>query len=120
VGARLLADIEQLVADLVDCRLPGDALPLAVDELDRIAQAALAQDIVANRGPLAAMRAAVDRAVIVRLLPDPHAIGDLGDHGASDRAVRADILAGGDGRAGRRWRTGLDPAHAVKREFTER
>ena len=77
VRSRLLPNLQQLVADLVDGLIPGDPVPLAVHELHRIAQAALAQHVVADRRALAAMRAAIDRAVVVRLLADPDAVRRL-------------------------------------------
>ena len=46
----------------------------------------------AGRGALGAVRAAIDRAVPTRLLTDPHAVRHFGDHGAADRAMRADIF----------------------------
>jgi hypothetical protein len=49
VGAGLGADLEHLVADLVDGLVPGDALPLAVDQLHRIFQAPVAMDQLAHR-----------------------------------------------------------------------
>src|SRR4029453_12411771 len=58
--AGLGTDLHQLVADLVDRLIPGDAAPLAVNELHRIAQPALAMDVVPHGSALAAMRAAVD------------------------------------------------------------
>ena len=103
IGTRLLADGHQLVADLVDRRIPGDALPLSADHLHRVAQAAIAMHQLACRRALGAMRAAVDGAVPAGLLPDPHAVLDLGQDRAADRTVRAHILA--DDALGRR-RTG--------------
>ncbi|MGY3122396.1 hypothetical protein ACVWXQ_006333 [Bradyrhizobium sp. S3.14.4] len=120
VGPRLLADIQQLVADLVDRRLPGDARPLSVDELYGVTQASFVQHVVANCRTLAAMRAAINRTVVVGLLPDPYAVGDLGDHRATDRAVRADVLAGRDRCADGWRRTGFGLAHAVQRDLTHR
>ena len=116
VRSRLLANVEKLVADLVDRRFPGNADPLAVHELHRVAQAALAQHVIAHRRTLAAMRSTVDRAVVVGLLADPHAVRDLGDHRATDRAMGADVLSGGDGRPGRRRRTGLRLADRAERQ----
>ena len=118
--SRLRANLHQLVADLVDGLIPGDPVPLAVHELHRIAQPALAQHVVAHRRALAAMRAAIDRAVPARLLADPHAVGDLGDDRAADRAMRADILADRHRRAGRRRRAGLGLADAAERQRAER
>ncbi len=92
VGAGLGADLEHLVADLVDGLIPRQALPLAVDQLHRIFQAAVAMHEFAHRRTLGAMRAAIDRAVPGRLLTDPDAVLNFGDHGAADRAMRADVL----------------------------
>ena len=61
IGAGLGADFHHLVADLVDGLVPRDLLPLAVDQLHRIFQAAVAVHKLAHRGALGAMRAAVDR-----------------------------------------------------------
>ena len=83
VGSGLGADVQQLVADLVDRRIPRDSLPLAADHLHRVAQAAIAVRELARRGALGAVRAAVDRAVPARLLADPHAVLDLGQHRAA-------------------------------------
>ena len=118
--SRLLAYLQQFVADLVDGLVPGDPVPLAVDELHRIAQTTLVQHIVANRRALAAMRTAIDRAVVIRLLADPYAVGDLTDDRAADRAMSAHVLAAGDLRARRRWGTGLCPAQTCERQCAER
>ncbi len=120
VRSGLLADFQQLVADLVDRLLPGNAHPLAVHELHGVAQAALAQHVVANRRALAAMRSAIDRAVVVRLLSDPYAVCDLRDNRTADRTMRADILAGRNRRARGRRRTSLRFAHAGERQLAER
>src|SRR6266699_4184239 len=80
VRSGLRANLQKLVADLVNGRFPRDAGPLPVHELYRIAQAALAQYVVADRCALTAMRATIDRTIVVRLLTDPRAIGDFGDH----------------------------------------
>ena len=77
IGARLAADLHQLVADLVDRDVPGDAGPLAVHQLHRIAQAAVAMHQFARRRALGAMRAAVDRRIPARLLADPDAVRRL-------------------------------------------
>src|SRR5260370_40376346 len=66
------------------------------------------------------MRSTIDRAVIVRLLADPHAICDFSDNRAADRTMGADVLADCDRRARRRWRTGLGLAHAAERQTAER
>src|SRR5260370_32539425 len=50
------------------------------------------------------MRAAVDRTVPARLLPDPDAVCDLGCDRAADRAMCAHTLTRRDlGTRGRRW-----------------
>src|SRR5271166_911139 len=120
VGARLLADRHQLVADLVDGLVPIDPGPLAVDQLQRIFETPLPGDQLAHRGTLGAMRPAVDRAVPARLLTDPHTIGHLGRHGAADRAVSADAFADRHLRTGRRRWSGLGPAHAGERQGAQR
>ena len=111
VRSRLLADLQQLVANLVDRLIPGDTGPSAVHQLDRVAQAASAQHVVAHRGAFGAVRAPIDRAVIDRLLPDPHAVRDFGEDRTADRAMRANILAPCDRRTRRRRRTGFGLAH---------
>jgi hypothetical protein len=93
VRAGVLADLEQLVADLVDRLLPGEPLPLPVHELERVLQPPLAVDELPDRGALGAVRALVDRAVVAGLLADPDAVLHLGDDRAADRAVGADRLA---------------------------
>src|ERR1700686_3151273 len=120
VRPRLLADFQKFVADLVDGRFPGDAGPSAIHELYRIAQAALAQYIVSDRCALTAMRATVDRTVVIGLLADPYAICDFGDNRATDRTMRADVLSGRNRRACGRWRTGLRVAYAAERKIAER
>ena len=120
VRARLLANIEKLVADLVDRRFPGNPDPLTVHELDRIAQTALAQHVVAHRRALAAMRSTVDRAVVVGLLADPYPVRNLGDHRAADRTMGADVLSRGNGCSGRRRRPGLRLAYRAERQIAER
>ncbi len=118
VGAGLGADLEHLVADLADRLVPGDLLPLAVDELHRILQPPVAVHQLAHRGALGAMRAAIDRAVPAGLLADPHAVLHFGDHGAADRAVRADVLPHFRRRADD-LRAGLGLAHAAERQQPE-
>src|SRR4051794_8356811 len=88
VSTGLGADFEHLVADLVDRLIPGEALPFPIDQLHWIFQAAIAMHEFANRSALCAMRAAIDRAVPSRLLPDPYAVLNFRDHRAADRAVR--------------------------------
>ena len=104
IGAGLAADLLELVADLVDGGVPGDARPLPVHELGRIAQAAVAVHHLAGGGALGAVRAAVDRRIPARLLADPDAVDDLGRHRAADRAMGADVLS--DGGAVRHHRAG--------------
>src|SRR3546814_13927217 len=58
--AGLFPDLQQLVADLVDGLFPGDAGPLAVDQLGRIFDPAVAVHEFATAGPLGPMRAAVE------------------------------------------------------------
>src|SRR6185437_533510 len=101
ITAGFFADRRQLVADLVNGLLPFHAGPLAVHELHRIFQAALAADQLAHRGALGAVRTAIDRRFPARLLADPHAVGDFRRDGAADRAVRADTLANGCARGER-------------------
>ncbi len=98
IGARLGSDIQHLVADLVDRDVPGNPCPLAVHQLHRIAQAAVAMHQFARRRALGAMRSAADRAFPAWLLSDPHPVRHFADHGAADRTMRADVLA--DGGAG--------------------
>ncbi len=47
----------------------------------------------ADRGALGAMRATIDRTLESRLLTHPDAVLNLGKHGATDRAMGADVLA---------------------------
>ncbi len=120
IRCRLLANLHELVADFVDGLIPGESVPLAVHELHRIAQATLALHIVSHGRALAAVRAAIDRAVPTRLLTGPHAVGDLGDDRAADRAMRADILADRHRCARRRRRASLGLADSTERQSTER
>ncbi len=92
IRAGLVADLHHLVADLVDRDIPADALPLTIDQLHRVLDAAVAMDQLAHRGALGAVAAAVDRAFPGRLLANPDAIGDLGLDRAADRAMGADVL----------------------------
>src|SRR5207248_2642904 len=50
IGAGFFADLDELVAYLVDRLLPGDALPLSAGQLHRVFQAALAVHDLADRG----------------------------------------------------------------------
>src|SRR6185436_15847638 len=90
VGARLLAQREQLVADLVDRLVPAYLLVLAVDELHRRLQAMVAMAVLAHGCALRAVRAEIDRRIEDRLLPCPHAVFDRGVDRATHRAMRAD------------------------------
>src|SRR5262245_38945422 len=108
----LLADRQELGADLIDRLVPAHARPLPVDELHRVLQAPVAVHELTHRSALGAVRAAVDRGIPAGLLSNPHAVGDLGHDRAADRAVRADVLPDGDLRAGRRRGTRLGLAHA--------
>jgi hypothetical protein len=115
IRARLAANFHQLVADFIDGGIPGNLVPLAVDQLHWIFQAAVAMHDLARRSTLGAMRAAVDRAIPGRLLADPHAVLDFGEHGAADRAMRADVFADSGTRTGRRS-GGLGVAYAGQRQ----
>src|SRR6202011_4506387 len=116
IGTGAPANCGELVADLIDRLVPGDASPLAVHELHRVAQAPIPMHQLAHRGPLGAVRAAIDRRLPAWLLADPHAVGDFGGHRAADGAVRTDAFADGDLRAGSRRRAGLRLAHACERQ----
>ncbi len=98
----LLADLQHLVADLVDRLVPGDAGVLAVHQLHRVAQAVLAEAVLAHRGALGAVGAHVDRRIEGRLLAYPDTVADDGIDRAADRAVAADgALEFGLDRCGR-------------------
>src|SRR5216683_279561 len=120
VAARLLANFEQLVADLVDCAIPGEARPLPVDELHRIAQPPNAVHELAHRCALRAMRAAIDRGIPTWLLADPYPVQHLRGHRASDRAMRADALANGCACGERTCRCGFRLADAAERQRAQR
>src|SRR5262249_45576530 len=120
VSAVLGADLHQLVADLVDRDVPGDAGPLPVHQLHRITQAAVAVHELAGRGALGTVRAAVDRRIPAGLLPDPHAVDDFADHGAADRAMRADVLLHDGARGQRTGNRGVRLADAAKRQRAQR
>src|SRR5579859_2775776 len=92
IRAGFAADFHELVADFVDRLVPIDAGPLAVDELHRIFQPALAADEFAHRGAFGAMRAAIDRGIPAWLLADPHAVCDFRGDGAADGTVRANAF----------------------------
>src|SRR5690348_149809 len=63
IAAGLAADGEELVADLIDGGVPRGAGPLAIDELHRVPQAAIAMHELAHRGALGTMGATIDRAI---------------------------------------------------------
>ncbi len=120
IRSRLPANGRELVADLVDRLVPRHPGPLAVDQLHRVAQAAVAVHDLAHRGALGAVRAAVERAFPARLLADPHAVRHLGDDRAADRAMGADVLAQLDRGARGRRRPGFSLADAAERQRAER
>ena len=120
IGAVLAADLGELVANLVDGDIPGNAGPLSVDQLHRVAQAAVAMHEFAGGGALGAMRAAVDRRIPAGLLPDPHAVDDLADHGTAHRTMRADILLGDGACRQRAGDGGVRLADAAGRKRTQR
>src|SRR5437764_1418122 len=68
IATRLLATLEQLVADLVDRRIPRHARPLPIYELHRITQPPITVHEFAHGSSLRAMRAAIDRRFPARLL----------------------------------------------------
>src|SRR5215468_2006221 len=84
VRPRLLANSHELVADLVDRLLPGEPGPLAVDDLHRVAQPAIAMHELAHRRAFGTVRAAIDRRIPTRLLADPDAVRHLGGDRAAD------------------------------------
>ena len=114
IRTRGLADLQHLVADLVDGLVPLDAGPLAVDELHRIFQPPLVVRVLAHRGALGAVRAHVERAVPTRLLADPDAVLDFGDDGAADRAMGADRFDAGGAGGERSGGGGFRLAHAAR------
>src|ERR1700722_2444396 len=120
VRARLAADVDDPVADLVDRLIPRDARPLAARKLHRVAQAAVAVHELADRGALAAVRAAVDRRIPARFLADPHPVRHFRRHGAADRAMGADALAHGSTRGERPGIGGLRLAHRGERQCAAR
>src|SRR5262249_53530711 len=115
-SAVLGADLLQLVADLVDRDVPGDAGPLPVHQLHGIAQAAVTMHEFARRRALGAMRAAVDRRVPAGLLTDPHTVDDFAHHGAADGTMRADILPGDGACRQRPGNGGFSLADAAERQ----
>src|SRR5690606_22172355 len=87
----LLPNFHQLVADVADRLVPGDALPLSIDEFHWVLEPAVTVHELTNAGALGAVRTAIDRAVPGRLLARPDAVLDFTDHRAADRAVRTDV-----------------------------
>src|SRR6266478_4518856 len=120
IAARFLANLEQLVADLVDRGVPGDARPLPVDELHRIAKPAVAVHEFTHGSALGAMRAAIDRRVPARLLSDPDPVEYFRGDRASNRAMRADALADGCARSERPRGRSLRLADAAYRQRAQR
>ena len=90
IGSGLLADLGQLATDVVQCLVPRDLLPLAVDQLGRILEAAFAMAVLAHRRALGAMCPEIERMVEGRFLAGPDAVFHLGDYPATDRAVSTD------------------------------
>src|SRR5258707_2772674 len=117
---RGLADRHQLVADLADGLVPGNAHPLPVHELRRIFESPFATDELPHRCTFGAMRSAIDRAVPARLLAKPDTTLNLRRDRAANRAMRADALArlGRDPRS--RRRAGFRVAYATDRQRAER
>src|SRR5690606_14862319 len=111
IGTRGLADLQHLVADLVDRLVPADALPLTGNELHRILEAPVAVRVLAGRRTLSAVRTEVERAVEPGLLSDPNAVLHLGQDRASDGAVCADRLPDFDVARRRGRRLSLRPLH---------
>ena len=96
IGARGFADLEHLVADLGDGVFPGDLLPLTVDHLGRVFQAAFAMRVLAHRRALGTVGAEVEGAVPTGFLTRPDPVLHLSDDRAADRTVRADRFDEGD------------------------
>ena len=93
VRAGTLADVEHLVADLLDGLVPGDLGPLAAGELHRVFQPAFAVAVLAHRCALGAVAAHVERRIEVRFLSGPHAVLNFRHDAAAHGAVGADGLA---------------------------
>src|SRR5690606_9102277 len=92
IGTRGLADLQHLVADLVDGLIPGNALPLTGNELHRVLETPLAMRVLARGSALRTVRTEIERAVEPGLLPDPHAVLHLGENRAAHGTVRTDRL----------------------------
>ena len=71
VRSGLLADLEHLIADLVNRLVPAHSHPFSADQLGRVFQAALAMAMFADRSTFCAMRAQVKWVVKSWLLADP-------------------------------------------------
>src|SRR5206468_171897 len=84
IWPRFFANLEHLIADLVDRSFPGDSRPLPIHELHRIAQTPFAVHQLAYGSTLRAMRSAIDGGIPARLLADPDPVQHLCSHGASD------------------------------------
>ncbi len=120
IAARLLTNLEQLVANLINRRIPGHARPLPVNELHRIAKPTIAMDQLAHGSALGTMRAAIDRRIPTRLLPDPDPVQHFGGHRAPNRAMRADALADGRARGERPRGRGFRLANTDGRQRAQR
>src|SRR5260370_40847495 len=99
--------------------VPSYGGPPAADALHRILQAPIAVHELEHRGALGAMRAAVDRRIPAGLLADPYAVRNFRHHRAADRAMRADVLADGELRAGGGRRACPGLARAPERQSAE-
>src|SRR5437763_4504095 len=119
IATRLLANLEQLVADLVDRRIPRHARPLPIYELHRITQPPLTVNEFAHGSTLRAMRAAIDRRFPARLLSHPHPVQHFRRHCAPDGTMRADTLADGGTRGKRTRGCGFHLAKASERQRTQ-
>src|SRR5258707_1849826 len=120
IAARLFANLQQLVADLVDRGVPGDARPLPVDELHGIAKSPVAVHELTHRSTLRTMRAAIDRRLPARFLPNPDPVQHFRGHRASNRAMRADALADSRARSERPRGRSLRLADAAYRQRAQR
>src|SRR6186713_3073296 len=55
IRTRLPANVQEPITDLIDSLIPRNPLPLAIHQLLRITQTSIAQDVVPDRCPFAAM-----------------------------------------------------------------
>ena len=110
VRTAFLADLQHLVADLVDRFVPGDFLPLSADHFHRVLETAFAVGMLAHGGAFGAMCAKVEGTVPTWLLPDPGAILDFRHHRAANRAVSTHGLFANHFPASRRRGCGLNAA----------